>query len=135
MLQEQCKSWMGITSVAVYWPLICFQPNNTANLAEAISTVKLFHQQLVAAGTPPPPPTPTRDSRDDNNFGCPRREELLLFCNRWCRERPNFEGIRTMPPFEVLAMCPRVEDERMPVPHGYSSWEQITRLRGVDRSD
>jgi hypothetical protein len=50
MLQEQCKSWMGITSVAVYWPLICFQPNNTANLAEAISTVKLFHQQMDAAG-------------------------------------------------------------------------------------
>ena len=50
MLQEQCKSWMGITSVAVYWPLICFQPNNTANLDEAIGTVKQFHQQMEAAG-------------------------------------------------------------------------------------
>ncbi len=51
MLEEQCKSWMGITSVAVYWPLICFQPNNTENLEGAKQTVQQFHQQMEAAGS------------------------------------------------------------------------------------
>lgn len=50
MLEEQCKSWMGITSVAVYWPLICFQPNNTENLEGAKQTVLEFHQKMEAAG-------------------------------------------------------------------------------------
>lgn len=53
MLEEQCKSWMGITSVAVYWPLICFQPNNTENLEGAKQTVLEFHQKMEAAGTRP----------------------------------------------------------------------------------
>ena len=50
MLREQCKSWMGITSVAVYWPLMFFQPNNTASLREAINTVQDFHRALEGEG-------------------------------------------------------------------------------------
>lgn len=54
MLEEQCKSWMGITSVAVYWPLICFQPNNTENLEGAKQTVQEFHQKMENMGKMPP---------------------------------------------------------------------------------
>ena len=50
MLEEQCKTWMGITSVAVYWPLIYFQPNNTENLNEAKLEVQAFHQKMEALG-------------------------------------------------------------------------------------
>ena len=41
---------MGITSVAVYWPLIYFQPNNTANLEEAKETVQKFHDKMENLG-------------------------------------------------------------------------------------
>ena len=50
MLREQCKSWMGITSVAVYFPLIYFQPDNDQRLQEAISTVKQWHTSMEAEG-------------------------------------------------------------------------------------
>lgn len=52
MLEEQCKSWMGITSVAVYWPLIFFQANNTENLEGAKKTVNEFHQRIEQMGEP-----------------------------------------------------------------------------------
>ena len=50
MLEEQCKSWMGITSVAVYWPLIYFQSNNTENLEGAKVTVQAFHAKMEQQG-------------------------------------------------------------------------------------
>lgn len=50
MLEEQCRTWTGITSVAVYWPLIYFQPNNTANLEEAKVTVRQFHDKMENLG-------------------------------------------------------------------------------------
>ena len=50
MLREQCKSWNGITSVAVYWPLMYFQPNNTESLRDAVNTVQAFHQSMEAEG-------------------------------------------------------------------------------------
>ena len=50
MLEEQCKSWMGITSVAVYWPLIYFQSNNTENLEGAKVTVEAFHVKMEQQG-------------------------------------------------------------------------------------
>lgn len=53
MLEEQCKSWMGITSVAVYWPLIFFQSNNTENLEGAKVTVHEFHQRMEVMGELP----------------------------------------------------------------------------------
>ena len=52
MLEEQCKTWGGITSVAVYWPLIYFQANNTENLREAQATVKAFHERMEQMGEP-----------------------------------------------------------------------------------
>lgn len=50
MLREQCRTWMGITSVAVYWPLMYFQQNNTQSLQDAVNTVQAFHQSMEAEG-------------------------------------------------------------------------------------
>ncbi|KAK9796664.1 hypothetical protein WJX73_002272 [Symbiochloris irregularis] len=50
MLREQCKSWLGITSVAVYWPLMFFQANNTDSIKAAVDTVQQFHTALEAEG-------------------------------------------------------------------------------------
>ena len=46
MLEEQCNTWGGITSVAVYLPLIYFQASNDKKLQEAISHVEDFHEQI-----------------------------------------------------------------------------------------
>ncbi len=46
MLEEQCNTWGGITSVAVYFPLIYFQPSNADKLREAITHVENFHEQI-----------------------------------------------------------------------------------------
>ena len=46
MLEEQCNTWGGITSVAVYLPLIYFQASNAKKLQEAISHVEDFHEQI-----------------------------------------------------------------------------------------
>ena len=46
MLEEQCNTWGGITSVAVYLPLIYFQASNGKKLQEAISHVEDFHEQI-----------------------------------------------------------------------------------------
>ena len=46
MLEEQCNTWGGITSVAVYLPLVYFQPANDKKLQEAISHVEDFHEQI-----------------------------------------------------------------------------------------
>lgn len=46
MLEEQCNTWGGITSVAVYLPLIYFQSANDKKLQEAISHVEDFHEQI-----------------------------------------------------------------------------------------
>ena len=46
MLEEQCNTWGGITSVAVYLPLIYFQASNGNKLQEAISHVEDFHEQI-----------------------------------------------------------------------------------------
>lgn len=48
MLREQCRTWMGITSVAIYWPLMYFQQNNTESLQDAINTVQSFHESMEA---------------------------------------------------------------------------------------
>ena len=53
MLKEQCKSWTGATSVAVYWPLIYFQPDNDQRLKEAIQTVTQWHTAMEAEGSLP----------------------------------------------------------------------------------
>ena len=53
MLKEQCKSWTGVTSVAVYWPLIYFQPDNDQRLKEAIQTVTQWHTAMEAEGSLP----------------------------------------------------------------------------------
>ena len=50
MLREQCKSWMGMTSVAVYFPLIYFQADNEQRLQEAIATVQRWHTDMEAEG-------------------------------------------------------------------------------------
>lgn len=50
MLREQCRTWMGITSVAIYWPLMYFQQNNTESLQDAINTVQSFHESMEAEG-------------------------------------------------------------------------------------
>ena len=53
MLEEQCNTWGGITSVAVYLPLIYFQASNAKKLQEAISHVEDFHEQIDRThGTP-----------------------------------------------------------------------------------
>ena len=46
MLEEQCNTWGGITSVAVYLPLVYFQASNDNKLREAISHVENFHEQI-----------------------------------------------------------------------------------------
>ena len=46
MLEEQCNTWGGITSVAVYLPLVYFQSVNDKKLQEAISHVEDFHEQI-----------------------------------------------------------------------------------------
>jgi hypothetical protein len=46
MLEEQCNTWQGITSVAVYYPLYIFQSTNADRLREAITTVENFHEQI-----------------------------------------------------------------------------------------
>lgn len=46
MLEEQCNTWQGITSVAVYYPLYIFQNTNADRLREAITTVESFHEQI-----------------------------------------------------------------------------------------
>ena len=46
MLEEQCNTWGGITSVAVYLPLVYFQSSNDKKLQEAISHVEDFHEQI-----------------------------------------------------------------------------------------
>lgn len=46
MLEEQCNTWGGITSAAVYLPLIYFQASNDKKLQEAISHVEDFHEQI-----------------------------------------------------------------------------------------
>ena len=46
MLEEQCNTWGGITSVAVYLPLVYFQAINDNKLREAISHVENFHEQI-----------------------------------------------------------------------------------------
>lgn len=46
MLEEQCNTWGGITSVAVYLPLVYFQSSNDDKLREAISHVENFHEQI-----------------------------------------------------------------------------------------
>ena len=46
MLEEQCNTWQGITSVAVYYPLYIFQNTNADRLREAITTVENFHEQI-----------------------------------------------------------------------------------------
>ena len=46
MLEEQCNTWGGITSVAVYLPLVYFQAANDKKLQEAISHVEDFHEQI-----------------------------------------------------------------------------------------
>ncbi|CAL5227189.1 g10104 [Coccomyxa viridis] len=46
MLEEQCNTWGGVTSVAVYLPLVYFQSANDKKLQEAISHVEDFHEQI-----------------------------------------------------------------------------------------
>lgn len=46
MLEEQCNTWGGITSVAVYFPLIYFQASNADKLREAVTHVENFHEQI-----------------------------------------------------------------------------------------
>lgn len=46
MLEEQCNTWQGITSVAVYFPLFIFHSDNADRLREAITTVENFHEQI-----------------------------------------------------------------------------------------
>jgi hypothetical protein len=46
MLEQQCSTWGGIISVAVYFPLIYFQSANADKLREAITRVENFHEQI-----------------------------------------------------------------------------------------
>ena len=71
MLREQCKSWTGMTSVAVYFPLIFFQPDNEQRLQEAIATVQKWHADMEAEGALPPCSSPAGLRRT----GCRGRAE------------------------------------------------------------
>lgn len=46
MIEEMCNTWGGIISLAVYFPLVYFQPNNGDKLREAITHVENFHEQI-----------------------------------------------------------------------------------------
>ena len=46
MLEQQCSTWGGVISVAVYFPLIYFQSANADKLREAITHVENFHEQI-----------------------------------------------------------------------------------------
>ncbi|KAK9825605.1 hypothetical protein WJX74_010038 [Apatococcus lobatus] len=50
MLEAQCRSWSGLTSVAIYWPLFFFDPTNTEKLTTAIAETRAFHKRMEAEG-------------------------------------------------------------------------------------
>lgn len=50
MLEAQCRSWSGLSSVAIYWPLFFFDPTNTEKLTTAIAETKAFHKRMEAEG-------------------------------------------------------------------------------------
>lgn len=52
MLEAQCQNWGGVTSVAMYWPLLVTdgEVTNTAELLEAIRTLQMFHERMESGG-------------------------------------------------------------------------------------
>lgn len=52
MLEAQCGNWGGVTSVAMYWPLLFVQGNvtNAAELVEAKAAIQAFHDRMEVEG-------------------------------------------------------------------------------------
>lgn len=52
MLEAQCQNWGGVTSVAMYWPLLFVQGEvtNAAELTEAKATIQEFHERMEIEG-------------------------------------------------------------------------------------
>ena len=52
MLEAQCQNWGGITSVAIYWPLLVVggEVTNSAGTVEAMTTLQAFHERMQSNG-------------------------------------------------------------------------------------
>lgn len=52
MLEAQCQNWGGVTSVAMYWPLLVTEGEvtNAAELLEAMTTLQTFHERMESEG-------------------------------------------------------------------------------------
>lgn len=64
VLGQQCGAWGGVTSAAVYLPLLVEQSplQHAASVAEARAALSAFHAATEAAGAPPPPRGGPRDT-------------------------------------------------------------------------
>ena len=54
MLRHQCGAWGGVTSAAVYLPLLVEHSpqQQAATVADAVATLAAFHADTEAAGAP-----------------------------------------------------------------------------------
>ena len=110
MLEEQCKTWGGISSVAVYWPLIFFQSNNTEDLRAAEETAKKFHDRMEAAGQTP------------EAFLIQSMWVKILPCCKYC-SMDSVQKKKKLPSWKTASVA------RLATPQGTVGWTWCSSLR------
>ena len=108
MLEQQCSTWGGIISVAVYFPLIYFQSANADKLREAITRVENFHEQI------------DRNHGEDCAAACQSPAKCML-----CKQ--GVQQAHSLPRMRVLPMCRHVPPGHRPGLGGH----QAARPLGV----